>query len=62
MTGTNRDQSDRVRLALDSVLKDLIIGLKQQAFIPPGGGYFTFANPRFTSVGDLMLDVIYRAP
>jgi len=47
---------------LDQVLKNITVDLSQHAFIPPGGGVFTFQNLRFSNVGDLIFDVIYQAP
>jgi hypothetical protein len=45
---------------LESALGRVDMDLSQHAFIPPGGGVFTFRNPRFASSGDLFLEVIYR--
>jgi hypothetical protein len=47
---------------LEHALARLDVDLKQQTFIPPGGGVFTFQNPAFSPAADLFLDVIYRAP
>ncbi|TWU00799.1 hypothetical protein [Stieleria varia] len=52
---------EALRSELDSALKNLDVELNQQAFIPPGGGVFTFQNVRFSAVGDVLLDVIYKA-
>ncbi len=57
-----KDAVSSISNALNSSLDDVTIALKQQGYIPPGGGVFTFQNPRFTSAGDLMMDVIYIAP
>ena len=50
-----RDQMEKTLTRLD-------VDLNQQAFIPPGGGVFTFQNPRFSPAADLVLDVIYIQP
>jgi hypothetical protein len=47
---------------IEAVLKHVEVNLSNHAFIPPGGGVFTFSNPRFTNAGDLMWNVIYIAP
>ncbi len=47
---------------LEGVFKQFDVNLKQHAFIPPGGGVFTFSKPRFTTAGDLIWNVIYIAP
>lgn len=47
---------------LEAVLKAVDVDLTNHAFIPPGGGVFTFSTPRFTPAGDLMWNVIYIAP
>jgi hypothetical protein len=47
---------------LDRILKNITLDLSHHAFIPPGGGVFTFQNPRFSAAGDLLFDVIYQAP
>lgn len=53
---------DNLRTWLDDILKKIDVDLSQHAFIPPGGGVFTFQNPRFSEAGDLLFDVIYQAP
>ena len=60
----NQQQGDVNNLStwLDQVLNGINLDLSQHAFIPPGGGVFTFQNPRFSQAGDLILDVIYQAP
>lgn len=58
-------QSDLVeglKAHLTEALTQLEIDLSQQSFIPPGTGVFSFQNPRFSPVGDLLFDVIYLAP
>lgn len=45
---------------LKSALERVDMDLSQHAFIPPGGGVFTFRNPSFAPSGNLFLDVIYR--
>jgi hypothetical protein len=62
MKGGSQESAEQVQRVLNDALSNLAITLKQQAYIPPGGGVFTFSNPRFTRAGDLMLDIIYRAP
>jgi hypothetical protein len=47
---------------LSQQLSNLKVKLKNQAFIPPGGSVFTFQPPRFSQAGDLLFDVIYKAP
>jgi hypothetical protein len=51
-----------VRTWIDTALDRIDIDISQQAFIPPGGGVFTFQNLRFSDAGDLIFDVIYQAP
>lgn len=53
---------DALNKAMKDSLSQLDLNLKQHTFIPPGGGVFTFQNPRFSDAGDLFFDVIYRAP
>jgi hypothetical protein len=43
-------------------LSKIDMSLNNSAFIPPGGGVFTFQNLRFSNAGDLLFDVIYKAP
>jgi hypothetical protein len=57
-----RSVLDGLRKALEDELKNLQLDLSQHAFVPPGGGVFTFQNPRFSQVGDLIFDAIYQAP
>jgi hypothetical protein len=47
---------------LEHVFNNFSVALTQHAFIPPGGGVFTFQNCRFSLAGDLLFDVIYQAP
>jgi hypothetical protein len=47
-----------LRRFLDSVDVDL----SQHAFVPPGGGVYALSNPRFSAAGDMLLDVVYKAP
>ncbi|NJM17316.1 MAG: hypothetical protein HC836_04305 [Richelia sp. RM2_1_2] len=60
----NMQQSilDGLKNALESEFNNLKLDLSQHAFIPPGGGVFTFQNPRFSNTGDLIFDAIYQAP
>jgi hypothetical protein len=58
--------SDNVN-ALNDVLQNALghvaLDLSQHHFIPPGGGVFAFQNLRFSNqTGDLVFDVIYKAP
>lgn len=53
---------DALKKAMNDSLSQLDLDLKQHTFIPPGGGVFTYQNPRFSNAGDLFFDVIYRAP
>jgi hypothetical protein len=57
-----RHDVENLRSWLDGALQNVQISLSQHAFIPPGGGVFTFQNPRFSNAGDLFFDVIYQAP
>ena len=52
----------RISEYLDSSLSTLSIQLTQHKFIPPGTSVFTFQKPIFTSAGDLLMEVIYKAP
>lgn len=47
---------------IEQVFDNFSVTMAQHAFIPPGGGVFTFQNPRFSPAGDLTFDVIYQAP
>jgi hypothetical protein len=47
---------------INQVFGSFKVSMAQHAFIPPGGGVFTFQNPRFTPAGDLIFDAIYQAP
>ncbi|SCW64633.1 hypothetical protein SAMN04487970_102368 [Paenibacillus tianmuensis] len=52
-----------VEAALQKALGHVAIDLNQNHFIPPGGGVFAFQNVRFSNeTGDLLFDVIYKAP
>jgi hypothetical protein len=61
-----RNKGQEILNALNNAMKDslsqLALDLSQHTFIPPGGGVFTYQNPRFSNAGDLFFDVIYRAP
>jgi len=52
----------RISASIDEVFKSFSVTMAQHAFIPPGGGAFTFQNPSFSAAGDLTFDVIYKAP
>jgi len=56
------DLMNRISGWLDHVLSNFSVNLAQHAFIPPGGGVFTFQSARFSPAGDLTFDVIYQAP
>jgi hypothetical protein len=47
---------------LRSALDSLDVDLSQHAFVPPGGGVYALSNPRFSTAGDMLLDVVYKAP
>lgn len=51
-----------LKISLENALKKIEMDLSAQSFIPPGGGVFTFQRPRFSNAGDLLFDVIYKAP
>lgn len=53
---------DKIRSSLQTALKEIVVDLSAHSFIPPGGGVFTFQRPRFSLAGDLLFDVIYKAP
>lgn len=57
-----RRDVENLRSWLDRALRNVTVSLNQHAFIPPGGGVFTFQNPTFSNAGDLFLEVIYQAP
>lgn len=57
-----KNLANKLKTVLDEKLQNLSIELQNHAFIPPGGGVFTFQNPRFSLKGDLIFDVIYQAP
>jgi hypothetical protein len=56
------DLVEHLKKWLDEIFDHINVDLSQHAFIPPGGGTFTFQNPRFSQAGDLIFDVIYQAP
>ncbi|QBF33294.1 hypothetical protein [Thalassococcus sp. S3] len=62
MSTITQNLATEITAALKQGLDSVAIELKQQGYIPPGGGVFSFQNPRFTNAGDLMMDVIYIAP
>lgn len=57
-----RAAGEALKSHLRESLARLDTDLRQHTFIPPGGGVFTFQNPRFSDAGDLFFEVIYRAP
>jgi hypothetical protein len=56
------DLLNNLKQALERAFSRLAVELSQHAFIPPGGGVFTFQNARYTQNGDLLFDIIYQAP
>ena len=56
------DTVNNIKDSLTEALNNITLDLSSQSFIPPGGGVFTFQNPRFSAAGDLLFDVIYKAP
>lgn len=57
-----KKQQTLIREVIDENLGRINMSLKNQSFIPPGGGVFTFQSLRFSDAGDLLFDVIYKAP
>lgn len=53
---------DRLTRWLNSALDNVALEMTQHGFIPPGGGVYAISNPRFSKAGDVLLDVIYKAP
>jgi hypothetical protein len=54
---------ERLNAALQNALGDIAVDMSHHHFIPPGGGVFTFQNLRFSDqTGDMMFDMIYKAP
>lgn len=53
---------DEIQTNLSEQLNNIQADINQHTFIPPGGGVFTFQNPRFSLAGDLLFDVLYQAP
>jgi hypothetical protein len=62
VTGEQKGTSDFMEAVLRDALARLDVNLQQHTFIPPGGGVFSFSNPRFSDATDLFFDVIYTAP
>jgi len=59
-----KSQADMVKLISDTLevkLKNLKVDMNNQAFIPPGGGVFSYQNPHFSSTGNLYIDAIYHS-
>ncbi|QHW29415.1 hypothetical protein GZH47_00270 [Paenibacillus rhizovicinus] len=57
------DNVNALNAALQRALGHIAVDMSHHHFIPPGGGVFTFQNLRFSDqTGDMMLDVIYKAP
>jgi len=54
--------SEALLSTVEAALARLKANLKEQVFIPAGGGVLTFQNPGFSNAGDLFFEVIYRAP
>lgn len=59
---SQKSQYERFRSVVKDRLSKIDISLNNSTFIPPGGGVFTFQNLRFSNAGDLLFDVIYKAP
>jgi hypothetical protein len=62
LQGLQQGQQNLMQRVIGSCLDKIDMNLNNQAFIPPGGGVFTFQNLRFSNAGDLLFDVIYKAP
>ncbi|KAA5534535.1 hypothetical protein F0919_07900 [Taibaiella lutea] len=59
-----KGQADMVKLISDTLeakLNNLKIEMNNHAFIPPGGGVFSYQNPHFSSTGNLYIDAIYHS-
>jgi hypothetical protein len=59
-----KNQAIMVKLisdTLESRLKSLKVAMNNHAFIPPGGGVFSYQNPHFSSTGNLYIDAIYHS-
>ena len=59
-----KDQANLIRLisnTLESKLNSLKVEMNNHAFIPPGGGVFSYQNPHFSSTGNLYIDAIYHS-
>jgi hypothetical protein len=53
---------DRITGRLQGRLDQLNVTFENFAFVPPGGGVFSFSNPHFSAAGDLMVFATYIAP
>ena len=63
LSNTTQQKVNDLSQILQNVLSQINIDLGQHQFIPPGGGVFTFQNLHFSDkTGDVIFDVIYRAP
>lgn len=58
---SQEDTINNIRWALDGGLERLNIQMNSHAFVPPGGGAFSYQNPHFSSQGDLYIDAIYHS-
>jgi hypothetical protein len=59
-----KSQAETVKLisdTLESRLRNLKIDMNNHAFIPPGGGVFSYQNPHFSNTGNLYIDAIYHS-
>ena len=61
VSGFAADARQAMEKMLDDVLDALNFDLGTLAIVPPGGGVFTFAGPRFSRQDDLLLDIGYKA-
>ncbi|MET0322668.1 MAG: hypothetical protein ABW069_18270 [Duganella sp.] len=59
-SGFAADARAAIEKMLNEALHDLNVDLGTLAIVPPGGGVFTFATPRFSPQRDLLLDIGYR--
>ena len=55
-------QLHSLKEVMNNALKQIDVECNEHAFIPPGGGVFTFQNLRFSDAGDAVVDVIYQSP
>jgi hypothetical protein len=60
LTNGQRALLNSVMNRLSEVIKGLNLEFTQHSFIPPGGGVFTFRNPKFSRHGDLLIEAVYK--